>query len=190
MEKLTRLIEKMQTALIGPLTGALSPHGIGGRNSAELAVKLITQRPRPAPDLVHVFRLLSGYSFPSGHVLLFTAFLGFLFFLVYTLTPGSWVRTGGLLALGALIALVGLSRVYLGQHWPSDVLAGVLLGALWQQVAMRIYLWGEARRRPGVMARPLRTLGRGRGAGRARVHSVSATRRARTLGAPPRSGRA
>ncbi len=108
-------------------------------------IKLLVARHRPAADLVHVFSPLSDYSFPSGHVLLFTAFLGFLLFLVYTLTPHSWVRTLGLFFFAALIVLVGLSRVYLGQHWPSDVLGGYLLGSLWLVVTVYVYRWGKPR---------------------------------------------
>ncbi len=108
-------------------------------------IKALVARHRPAADLVHVFSPLSSYSFPSGHVLLFTAFLGFLIFLVYTLTPHSWGRTLGLIIFGALIVLVGLSRIYLGQHWPSDVMGGYLLGSLWLFVTVYVYRWGKPR---------------------------------------------
>ncbi len=108
-------------------------------------VKIIVHRQRPSPELVNVFSPLNDFSFPSGHVLLFTAFLGFLLFLIYTLTPHSWVRTLGLVALGALVALVGVSRVYLGQHWPSDVIGGYLLGSLWLALTIYLYRWGKPR---------------------------------------------
>lgn len=108
-------------------------------------VKLFVQRQRPTPDLVNVFSSLSDYSFPSGHVLLFTGFLGFLFFLVYTLTPHSLPRTLGLVLFGALIALVGISRVYLGQHWPSDVLGAYLMGSVWLALMIYLYRWGKPR---------------------------------------------
>jgi len=110
-----------------------------------VAVKIIVHRQRPSADLVDVFAPLDDYSFPSGHVLLFTVFLGFLLFLVYTLMPRSWMRTCGLGVLGLLIALVGLSRVYLGQHWPSDVIAGYLLGSLC--LALTIYIYRKQRPR-------------------------------------------
>src|ERR1051326_6493605 len=120
----------------------LASAGVGVLNAG---VKLIVQRQRPTADLVNVFSVLNDYSFPSGHVLLFTAFLGFLLFLIYTLTPRSWVRTFGLSMLGVLIALVGVSRVYLGQHWPSDVIGAYLLGSLW--LALMIYLYRKGKPR-------------------------------------------
>lgn len=108
-------------------------------------IKLIVHRPRPGATLVHVFAQLNDSSFPSGHVLLFTAFLGFLFFLIYTLVPHSTRRTLGLALFGALIALVGVSRVYLGAHWPSDVLGAYVLGSLWLTSTIYLYGWGKPR---------------------------------------------
>ena len=111
----------------------------------ELTVKMVAHRQRPTAELVNVFRVLNDYSFPSGHVLLFTVFLGFLMFLIYTLTPRSWGRTGSLIVLGALVALVGVSRIYLGQHWPSDVVGAYLLGSLWLTLTIYVYRKGKRR---------------------------------------------
>lgn len=111
----------------------------------DVTMKLLVGRHRPTPDLVNVFSPLSDSSFPSGHVLLFTVFLTFLAFLIYTLMRRSWVRTLGLSVLGVLIALVGVSRVYLGHHWPSDVIGAYLLGSLW--VTLTIYLYRKGKNR-------------------------------------------
>jgi membrane-associated phospholipid phosphatase len=108
-------------------------------------VKDYIRRPRPGIDLVHVFKVLNSYSFPSGHVMYYVGFFGFLWFLAYTLLKRSWLRTLILIALGLLIALVGVSRVYLGQHWPSDVLGAYLLGSLCLVVAILFYRWGKTR---------------------------------------------
>ena len=108
-------------------------------------VKVFVQRQRPTPALVNVFSPLSDYSFPSGHVLFFVGFFGFLFFLIYTLTPHSLPRALGLVLFGTLIALVGISRVYLGQHWPSDVLGAYLLGSVWLALMIYLYRWGKQR---------------------------------------------
>jgi undecaprenyl-diphosphatase len=108
-------------------------------------VKNYIQRPRPPVDLVHVFRILDSYSFPSGHVMYYVCFYGFLWFLTYTLLKRSWIRTLLLILLGSLIVLVGISRVYLGQHWPSDVLGAYLLGSLCLVVTIELYRWGKTR---------------------------------------------
>ena len=108
-------------------------------------VKDYIRRPRPGIDLVHVFKVLNSYSFPSGHVMYYVGFFGFLWFLAYTLLKPSWIRTLLLILLGLLIALVGVSRVYLGQHWPSDVLGAYLLGSLCLVVSILFYRWGKKR---------------------------------------------
>jgi undecaprenyl-diphosphatase len=106
-------------------------------------IKLLVDRPRPGADLVYVISQLSDFSFPSGHVLYFTAFFGFLLFLVYTLLKHSWWRTLLLVILGGMVALIGLSRIYEGQHWASDVLAAYLLGSVW--LAMSVYVYRRGR---------------------------------------------
>lgn len=108
-------------------------------------VKDWIRRPRPTIDLVNVFGVLNSYSFPSGHVMFYAGFYGFLWFLVYTLLKRSWRRTLLLIFLGSLIALVGISRIYLGQHWPSDVLGAYLLGGLTLVAILQFYRWGKKR---------------------------------------------
>jgi membrane-associated phospholipid phosphatase len=103
----------------------------GGAGLLALPIKLVFARARPSPEALNVTRQLSDTSFPSGHTLLFVAFFGFLFYLAYTRLRRGWGRTLVLCALGALIVLVGPSRVYLGQHWPSDVLASYALGLVY-----------------------------------------------------------
>jgi membrane-associated phospholipid phosphatase len=110
-----------------------------------ILVKELIRRPRPAADLVNVFRVLDSYSFPSGHVMFYTGFFGFLWFVVFTLLKSSWKRTLLLLLLGSLIALVGVSRIYLGQHWASDILGAFLLGGLTLTLILAFYRWGKKR---------------------------------------------
>ena len=111
----------------------------GAASAAGAAIKLIVVRPRPSADLVHVFKQISDYGFPSGHVLTATAFGGFLGFLAYTLLKRSWERTALLIAIGFGIALMGPSRIYMGQHWFSDTMGAYVLGSLWLALSIKLY---------------------------------------------------
>ena len=108
-------------------------------------VKSLIRRPRPTIDLVQVLKTLDSYSFPSGHVMFYVGFFGFLWFLAYTLLKRSIWRTLLLIFFGTLIALVGISRIYLGEHWPSDVLGAYLLGGLTLAGILQFYRWGKKR---------------------------------------------
>ncbi len=108
-------------------------------------VKDLVQRPRPASALVHVFAALKSYSFPSGHVMFYLVFFGFIWFLAFTLLRHSVWRTFLLVVLGFFIAFIGVSRVYQGEHWASDVIGSYLLGTLTLWVVIRFYLWGKKR---------------------------------------------
>jgi undecaprenyl-diphosphatase len=124
---------------IPALVAALGATGLGA------LIKLLVNRPRPGTDLVHVVQQLNDPSFPSGHVLLYTAFLGFLMFLAYTLLKPSLTRTITLVILGSLVALIGVSRIYLGAHWASDVTGAYLLGSVWLALSIAFYRWGKTR---------------------------------------------
>ena len=120
---------------------------IDGLHRAGVAtlVKLAVQRPRPSIDLVDVIRELSTSTFPSGHVLTFTSLCGFLAFLAYTLLKPSRSRTGLLITCSVLIVLMGLSRIYQGHHWFSDVMGAYLLATLWLAISIWAYRWGKPR---------------------------------------------
>lgn len=108
-------------------------------------VKDFIRRPRPAVDVVDVFQVLTSYSFPSGHVMLYTILFGFIWYLTYTLLKRSVLRRFLLGLFGVLILFVGLSRIYLGQHWASDVLGAYLLGGLILAGIILLYQWGKKR---------------------------------------------
>lgn len=108
-------------------------------------VKDLIQRPRPEATLVHVFARLSDYSFPSGHVMFYTGFYGFIMFLSFTLLKPSMKRTLLLVFFGLLVFLIGISRIYVGEHWASDALGAYLLGTLMLVAFIQLYRWGKSR---------------------------------------------
>ena len=108
-------------------------------------VKYLIQRPRPAADLVDVFEVLSSYSFPSGHVMFYVSLFGFVWYAAYAMLKRSLIRSLLLVFFGVLISLVGISRIYLGQHWASDVLGAYLLGGLILLGMILFHRWGKTR---------------------------------------------
>ncbi|HEY5587132.1 MAG TPA: phosphatase PAP2 family protein [Ruminiclostridium sp.] len=106
-------------------------------------IKTLVRRARPSASLIHVTNLLNSYSFPSGHVMFYTGFFGFICFLIFTLLKPSWKRTLLLLAFGSHVVLIGLSRIYLGEHWASDVVGAYLLGGLCLIGFIHLYRWGK-----------------------------------------------
>lgn len=108
-------------------------------------VKDFIGRPRPAMDVVDVFEVLTSYSFPSGHVMFYTILFGYIWYLAYTLLKRSVLRSLLLGLLGVLILFVGASRIYLGQHWASDVLGAYLLGGVILAGVILLYQWGKKR---------------------------------------------
>lgn len=87
-------------------------------------LKRILQRPRPTE-----FRIVeeTGYSFPSGHPMVSMAFYGYLIYLIYRYIKNKYVKWTLITILSILICLIGISRIYLGVHYTSDVLGGFLL---------------------------------------------------------------
>ncbi len=103
-------------------------------------VKGLIKRPRPTKELVTVVRVINEPSFPSGHVMYFVNFYGLLIYLLATNWRSSKLRDTLIAIMTGLISLVGPSRVYLGAHWPSDVMAGYVYGGLWFSGLMALYL--------------------------------------------------
>lgn len=87
-------------------------------------LKRIIERPRPQE-----FQIVKelGYSFPSGHSMVSMAFYGFFIYLIYKKVKNKYVKWISIGLLSLLIILIGISRIYLGVHYASDVFAGFLL---------------------------------------------------------------
>jgi membrane-associated phospholipid phosphatase len=111
-------------------------------------VKTLVHRARPSATLVNVIHNtnLDGSSFPSSHVIEYTLVCGFCFYLVYTLMKHGPPRTFLLVILGAMVVLIGPSRILMGQHWASDVLGGYALGFGLLMLVIWAYRGWEARR--------------------------------------------
>ena len=87
-------------------------------------LKNILQRPRP-----NEFRIIeeTGYSFPSGHSMVSMAFYGYLIYLIYRYVKNNYLKWTLIVLLSILICTIGISRIYLGVHYTSDVLGGFLI---------------------------------------------------------------
>ena len=106
-----------------------------------LLIKVQVARPRPTGNLVDIIQTAIGYSFPSGHVMSYFAYFGLLFCFGIILFVGRhWWRTTLLVISAAFVVLVGPSRVYLGDHWASDVLGAYLIGGVLLGLALIVYL--------------------------------------------------
>ena len=91
-------------------------------------IKVAVNRPRPDPSFRRSAFQFRDKSFPSGHCAHYAAFYGYLFYLTNRCMSPSALRTALLATCIGLIVLVAPSRVYLGHHWTSDVVAGHLVG--------------------------------------------------------------
>jgi len=102
-------------------------------------LKYLVGRPRPIEGEVAIYKTNLDPSFPSGHVLLYVVFFGFLWHLVRKRIRSLGIRMLLQIVLGGLLVLIGPSRIYLGEHWFSDVLAAYFLGAVWLFGTIRLY---------------------------------------------------
>jgi undecaprenyl-diphosphatase len=108
----------------------------------DLALKYAFHRPRPTP----FFGAVPGtWSFPSGHALFSFCFYGVLAGLIIYRTRSLALRIVIWCAAAVLVAAIGLSRIYLGVHYPSDVLAGYLAAAVWVTGMVAVDHWRSGR---------------------------------------------
>jgi undecaprenyl-diphosphatase len=101
---------------------------------------MVINRPRPSMDLVHVIRHTGSSSYPSGHVAFFSWFL---VMLVVCLAVGRVPRPIVAIAwvvAALLLLIVCIGRIYLGEHWPSDVAGGLALGLGFTSIALSVRL--------------------------------------------------
>ena len=117
---------------------------MAGALALDLALKYAFHRPRPQPFFGAAPH---SFSFPSGHALCSFCFYAVLAGLIAARTERMLVRVAVGAVAAALIVAIGLSRIYLGMHYPSDVLAGYLAAAMWVATLLVLDRWRENRRR-------------------------------------------
>ena len=102
---------------------------LGGIGVLTVTLKLLFERPRP--DLWEQLVVETSFSFPSGHAM---ASMGLGLLLAYLVWRTGWAMSSKVavwVALAVYVIIIGLSRLYLGVHYPSDILAGWLISAAW-----------------------------------------------------------
>lgn len=110
------------------------------------ALKFVLQRPRPEG-----YRIINetGYSFPSGHSMLSMAVYGYFIYMIYKGVKNRVLKWTLIVVLAVLIMLIGLSRIYLGVHYTSDVVAGFMISIVYLimfvKITDRIYLKGDSK---------------------------------------------
>jgi membrane-associated phospholipid phosphatase len=128
--------------LVAAVNWRAAPLMVAGALSGAIysVTAMVIQRPRPSADLVHVIRHTGSSSYPSGHVAFFSWFL---VLLIICLAVGR-VPKAIVAALWVAAALVLLAvcagRIYLGEHWPSDIVGGLTLGLGWTALALSVRL--------------------------------------------------
>ena len=100
-------------------------------------VNFLVRRPRPS-GVAHTTSKLVGYSFPSGHVGFFVwlSVLGMVLLARNRLPRALYIACWLLVVV--LVAAAGLSRIYVGAHWPSDVIGGLLVGIAWTSLSLSL----------------------------------------------------
>lgn len=108
-------------------------------NAFNQVLKELIARPRPDEGLVRVLVESGSSAFPSGHLVHFTLLVGLLLYLGWNTSLARGLK--GLLGVlgGLALVVVGVSRVYLGAHWATDVVGGLLWGLLYLWVTLYIY---------------------------------------------------
>lgn len=131
------LVFALSWGLAGWRAALISVLSLGGMAALGYWLSPVIARPRPSPELVHMYRPLSGYSFPSQFALRYAATFGFLAVLAATRSSGG-VRAILLIVCSVILILGWVVRVGLAGHWPSDVIISTYLGMLWAGFLIRV----------------------------------------------------
>jgi undecaprenyl-diphosphatase len=103
------------------------------------AIVHLVNRPRPTVgQVLRVTEHPGSTSFPSGHLIFITISVGVLMLCLGHRYLPQWARLVGWAVVAAIVAAVGLDRIYAGTHWPSDVLAGLLIAVGWLTLVVSV----------------------------------------------------
>jgi undecaprenyl-diphosphatase len=104
-----------------------------------LTIVNLVNRPRPlASQILRVTEHPGSTSFPSGHLIFITISAALLMLCIGHRYLPRWARAIGWAVVALLVVAVGLDRIYVGAHWPSDVLAGILVATSWLALMVSI----------------------------------------------------
>lgn len=109
---------------------------IGASALLNLLLKTIFHRARP--DINRIIEA-SGFSFPSGHSMSAFTLYGITIYFLWKHLKSRWMRVAVIVIGTLLIIMIGTSRIYLGVHYPSDVIGGYLVSAAWLSVSIGLY---------------------------------------------------
>lgn len=109
---------------------------VGGGEFLVWIIKNLVERPRP--PLVNALMPEKSFSFPSGHSFVALSFYGLLSYYLFRLAKSRFLKFLSIFIGLTIILSIGISRVYLGVHWPSDVLASFAVGAAWLSTLITI----------------------------------------------------
>lgn len=101
---------------------------------------------RARPGIEHLVSV-ETLSYPSGHAMSAMAFYGFLIYLFYTFKMNRWLKYSIIILLLLIILSIGISRIYLGVHFPSDILGGYIAGLIWVFFCILIFNLAEVFKR-------------------------------------------
>ncbi|WP_303968483.1 phosphatase PAP2 family protein [Sporosarcina ureae] len=109
---------------------------IGGTGILNQVLKFIFKRERPDFD-----RLIDigGYSFPSGHTMMAFSLYTILAYIIWRNLRNVWARTGITILAIFMIVMIAVSRIYLGVHFPSDIVGGILASSVWLFASIALY---------------------------------------------------
>ena len=114
------------------------------------ALKSYFKRERPE---IHRILDANGYSFPSGHSMMAFALYAIIAYIAWRNLKTTMSRVALVLFTALMIIIIGTSRIYLGVHYPSDVVGGFAVSALWVTIAISVYAYFQNKRKKTVSRR-------------------------------------